>query len=672
MPLFILNIRKEGFCPMITKTLNLDDAYTRLFDEIREKSSGAIDINNVEGFFGNIIEISALNNGEGKKYLRLPLDEPMFEIDANTRKIDVPNEFKSNGLSVQGDHLAETVYFVIDRYFDYMDLNNTNVTINWKMGAETGKTKKFTMSTDVIPGSIVFGWPIDNIITQKSGTLTFAVEFNRKDNGEEGNVLYDFNTLPATVNIKDGLVVGDITPVGLDNDILAALANSSFGEGDAAVGDVVWVSGNGHGLVRNLASNDEFLADEYVNELNLSTNVVSGVPSSIPIYLYAQGFVDNVSEVKYISMAGEEVEIAFLKPQRELIPAGDSLDANIKYFLEDGSLADENSSGRLFMSAPLSSEIKYYVSAGDANPPAYNLASDEQIAAWGTNNEVELFVKLAKIPVSESGSYAVKAQGQKWNADHSVKIGAGVTVTSDIVIVPKVQVPSKINVVTSPLEQLEEGYSFDPSINNVVFLGENGGTLTASAEVDNFGALQFTWQQKLGELTEFSNVSESEAEYKIINEDVFEVEEAGEYKVLVKNFMNGKETEEAVSSDTIIASPLAGKITEAKAFAAVGNGEFSEVNGLVRYNSEAGQQKGKVTLKIDNIAISGAEGEISYEWYLETGTGEDLNLTLVHTGNNFIIDNGDGSFVPVIKNNYNGSIFTYKLDTINVDDDPRN
>ena len=97
---------------MITKTLNLDSAYAELFDEIREKSNGAINIDNVEGFFGNILEISALD----KKYLRLPLDEPLFAIDANSRKITVPDAFKSNGLSVQGDHLAETVYFVIDRY----------------------------------------------------------------------------------------------------------------------------------------------------------------------------------------------------------------------------------------------------------------------------------------------------------------------------------------------------------------------------------------------------------------------------------------------------------------------------------------------------------------------------------------------------------------------------
>ena len=115
---------------MITKTTNLDSSYQSLFDEIRAKSDGAIDINNIEGFFGNIQAIAQLD----KKFLRLPLEEPMFEINANTRKITVPEDFRVNGLSVQGDHLAEIVFFSIDRYFDYTDLSLTDITINWKMG----------------------------------------------------------------------------------------------------------------------------------------------------------------------------------------------------------------------------------------------------------------------------------------------------------------------------------------------------------------------------------------------------------------------------------------------------------------------------------------------------------------------------------------------------------
>ena len=99
---------------MITKTTSLNEAYDSLFDEIRVKSNNNINVDNIESFFGKIEEIAQLD----KKFLRLPLDEPIFEINANTRSINVPTDFKSNGLSVQGDHLAETVFFSVDRYFD--------------------------------------------------------------------------------------------------------------------------------------------------------------------------------------------------------------------------------------------------------------------------------------------------------------------------------------------------------------------------------------------------------------------------------------------------------------------------------------------------------------------------------------------------------------------------
>jgi len=197
---------------MITKTLNLDSAYQDLFAEILEKSTAAhaedaskpiIDINNIESFFGSIEEIAALD----PKFLRLPLDEPIFEIDANSRKITVPAEFRSNGLSVQKDHLAEIIFFRIDRYYDDMDLSNCNIEINWKMGSVAGKTSRFVMAKDIQPGYIIFGWPVDKEITEKSGTVSFAIEFNKKDSN--GDITYRFNTLPINVNIKDGLVIDD-------------------------------------------------------------------------------------------------------------------------------------------------------------------------------------------------------------------------------------------------------------------------------------------------------------------------------------------------------------------------------------------------------------------------------------------------------------------------------
>jgi hypothetical protein len=56
----------------------------------------------------------------------VPLDEDPFIIDLNTRSITVPTSF-SKCASVQTDMLAETIIFVVDRYFDYMDLANTEI-----------------------------------------------------------------------------------------------------------------------------------------------------------------------------------------------------------------------------------------------------------------------------------------------------------------------------------------------------------------------------------------------------------------------------------------------------------------------------------------------------------------------------------------------------------------
>ena len=118
-------------------------AYQKLYEDINKASNGEIQIDNLESFFGNIQEISKLD----EKFLRLPLDEPLFEIDADSRKITVPSNFATNGLSVQGDHLAETVFFSIDRYFDYKDLNTCNIRINWKIGEASGQSINFSKSS---------------------------------------------------------------------------------------------------------------------------------------------------------------------------------------------------------------------------------------------------------------------------------------------------------------------------------------------------------------------------------------------------------------------------------------------------------------------------------------------------------------------------------------------
>lgn len=142
-------------------------------------------------------------------YLLLPLDEGHFKINANTRKIDVPKEFKECG-GVTNDNLCEIATFTIDRYFDYVDLANPKVKImvEWRNAAgKQGLTNINLIDLDTFfaDGLIRFGWPITKDITEADGTVTFAVKFFMR-NAEE-KMTHVLNTLPETIVIKKGLSI---------------------------------------------------------------------------------------------------------------------------------------------------------------------------------------------------------------------------------------------------------------------------------------------------------------------------------------------------------------------------------------------------------------------------------------------------------------------------------
>ena len=145
-------------------------------------------------------------------FTKLPLDEPHFEIKANTRAINIPDEFKKNGVAVQGDDLAEIVYFKIDRYFDAVDLNNTEIYIEWeapkaKNSKESvkGLSKPYMTIIDDLkePGKLIFGWALCDDITKEAGSLKFAVRFIQRDIND--NIVYSFNTLTAQATIHANL-----------------------------------------------------------------------------------------------------------------------------------------------------------------------------------------------------------------------------------------------------------------------------------------------------------------------------------------------------------------------------------------------------------------------------------------------------------------------------------
>ena len=671
---------------MITKTLNLDEAYQTLFDDVRKASNGAISVDNLEAYYGSIEEIAALD----PKFLRLPLDEPLFEIDANTRKITVPAEFKSNGVSVQKDHLAEIIFFRIARFFDYTDLATCNIVINWKMGSAEGKTTRFIkfeepfLVDEVQTNGIIFGWPINDIVTNKSGALTFAVEFFKTEgSGDDEKVIYRFNTLAASVTIKDGLIISDDAAVyTLDDDIIRTLVNSSFGEGTAAVGDIVWLTGNGKGLVAGEGVGADVVLQDFADTINLKTTIVEGVPSSDRLSLYAEGFVDEGTQIRYTDANNEALSAEMLKVVRPRIEAEYDAESGFVYYAsaiadEPLSAAEAAEAAEVWIAGPLDVTMKYYKAIDGG---AFEEAAAEDLEKWGKEDAIELFVKVAKIEVTGAGSYIIKAQGYKVDNDGN-KIGNGDVKATATVTVPAVAAPSAVDVVVSELTSVDTGYSFNEEQTvNVMFLNaEDQGLISASAVVDDFGALQFVWQKKVGEETEFSAVEEGEVDFQAENASELEVEAPGQYKVSVVNFLNGASAE-AVDSVVITASRIAGKVTSVTPKWAVGvNG--SKINVATRqptYNSAASQMSNRsLTLYLEDVVIEegGQLGTLEYAWYTPVYQDVDDIPTIVgktliegQSGASFTISGGDIEVIPEVRNNYNGSIYTYTLDPIAVND----
>ena len=508
-------------------------AYQKLYEDIDKASNGKIQIDNLESFFGYIQEIGELD----KKFLRLPLDEPLFEIDANSRKITIPSDFTANGLSVQGDHLAETVFFSIDRYFDYMDLNNCNIRINWKIGDISGQSVNFSKSVDAEPGKIVFGWPVAKDLTGKSGTLSFAVEFYT----ERDNITsYSLNTLVSTINIKEGLVLINPTVINVNDDILNMLQNSSFGEGEAKVEDLKWLT---NGLVTDPG------ATVALQTINLAGNAVdsgnSQKLSSVPVKLYARAQA-GAADIKYSTPAGED----------------DPVD---EYVLV--SKKDENDKR-----IPLDPAGTYYIKEGSV----YNIASSEDIRTWNDleiaiPNKSELYARYATIEVNGVGEYYIQAQGIIFDKENK-KIGQGVLEHTPVVICPEPDAPAEITITSNNSDLKDEGYDIDLSVaDSVAFLTGNEVILTATASgYDNKDAyeapaagvepkalVQYAWY-KDGNKTPV-NTSKW---IRSTQNNSFAVREEGKYIVGVKTFLNNQTTLDETKSKEYIVSPLASKIEE--------------------------------------------------------------------------------------------------------------
>lgn len=218
---------------MIT-AINIDNSnlYKALFEKaetvLRETGnySAGVHIDTLEDYFCLLEDLTKYG---GKQYTILPLNEPYFTIKANERLIQVPDEFKKHGISVQGDQVAEIVYFKIDRYFDFTDLNNADIYIQWQSINEPtnyGVSKEWVRDIESEKDSLIFGWPLDSRITSVAGPIKFSVRFVLWKTDSNGNIItnpkreivYSFSTLDAQATINPALNYGDME-LNIDNRI---------------------------------------------------------------------------------------------------------------------------------------------------------------------------------------------------------------------------------------------------------------------------------------------------------------------------------------------------------------------------------------------------------------------------------------------------------------------
>ena len=185
---------RNGDYEVITYTDNSNSKeYTILFNKASKllNLTGEDTLTSLEDYYAQLPDLIKLRTEQeqedtfyntvhslGRRLTMLPLDENRFVIDANARTITVPNDFKKNGIGVQGDELAEVVYFEVDRFFDATDLDTCDIYIQWEAAnGDKGASVPWVVDIHSQPDKIIFGWALSSEITEVAGTIKFAVRF---------------------------------------------------------------------------------------------------------------------------------------------------------------------------------------------------------------------------------------------------------------------------------------------------------------------------------------------------------------------------------------------------------------------------------------------------------------------------------------------------------------
>ena len=130
--------------------------------------------------------------------------DPAYDINLNTREIETPKD-----IVVKKDHNAVTFYFVVDRFYDYVDLSTVSCVINYNIGDSTYfyPVPYYDIYSLQGYGKMIIPWHLSEVVTQDSGRVEFSVQFYKikgevLDNAE---MVYSLHTKPSSFSVSRGL-----------------------------------------------------------------------------------------------------------------------------------------------------------------------------------------------------------------------------------------------------------------------------------------------------------------------------------------------------------------------------------------------------------------------------------------------------------------------------------
>lgn len=384
----------DGVYPHGINSLN---TYFSWIKDLVDMGTGTLEIDRGEKDADDNLILSKVDY-DGMKFTILPLDEDVFTIDANTRRITVPTSFANNGISVQSDEISEVIYFKVDRFYDATDLYMQDIMIEWKApNGFSGYSVPTIKILDETANYVVFGWALSSKITSKAGNITFAVRFYQYDQ-ELSKIKYSLSTLTQTAKIMPNidldvakLLEGSTVPNYIAikdsaNAITERLQNSSTGNsGDKAV---------------EPETKDEFFSVDPTNTYAPYVVILQLADGSYAAHVTGTGYSSDAGTISYVWKKytydkGDRVQIKGSKN-----PLSFS-DAYTKFSLVDAK--------KMHKATP---ELMFYTYQGiDQDVPSYKVIAD--IDALTEDTTPEVYRKDTKCTFDGVGYYILAIQNRK-------------------------------------------------------------------------------------------------------------------------------------------------------------------------------------------------------------------------------------------------------------------